>query len=101
MPDNTDSPTGERRRSSAIEQHIQTVLIAIVVGCLTFAGSYFFTDKADKAVLASQLGELTRQVAEMRGELRAVNTNFATKESSIDHEGRIRVLELRVLGSTR
>lgn len=101
MPNTADDSTVERRRGSAIEQHIQTVLIAIVVGSLTFAASYFFNDKADKAVLATQLGELTRQVAEMRGELRAANTNFATRESSIDHENRLRTLELRVVGSTR
>lgn len=91
----------DRRAAGAIERHIQTILISVIVGALTYAASYVFNDKADKAVLASKLDALTTQVAEMRGEVGAMRSNLAGKEQVLDHETRIRALELRVMGAPR
>jgi outer membrane murein-binding lipoprotein Lpp len=87
-----DPETNTDRRSGTLERHIQTVLISVVVGVLAFAGNYFFSDKADKAVLVAQLSALTQQVAEMRGEVRSM----ASKETTADHEARIRANESQI-----
>lgn len=80
-----------------IEKHIQTILVSLITGAIVFASSYVFNDKSDKAVLASQLQTISAQVAELRSEVRASSVSFATKDSHIDHENRIRTLERKVL----
>jgi Tfp pilus assembly protein PilN len=92
----TNSDPNTDRRSGTLERHIQTILISVVVGVLAFAGNYFFSDKADKAVLTAQLSALTQQVAEMRGEVRSIQSNFASKETTADHEARIRASEAAI-----
>lgn len=96
MEDNKD-----RRHTGAMERHLQTVLISLVVGAITYSAAYFFNDKADKAVLASELRALTNQVAEMRGEVSSMRGAFASQKNVDDHEARIREIERRLFGSPR
>jgi hypothetical protein len=84
---------GERRSMVNIERHVQTVLISVVTGALVFAASYFYNDNSTKAVLANQLSALNQQVAEMRGEIRAMQSNYVSKDDFRDHELRLRRTE--------
>ena len=77
-------------------QHIQTILISLATAAIVFAATYFFDDKAEKAFLTAQLNTISIQVAELRSDVRGIQSNFATKESHQDHETRIRSLERRV-----
>ncbi|MDO8385099.1 MAG: hypothetical protein Q7T13_01700 [Polaromonas sp.] len=79
-----------------IERHLTTIIVSLATGAIVFSASYFFTDKADKAVLTNQLQSISIQVAELRTEVRGIQSNFATKDSHNDHEVRIRALEKRV-----
>lgn len=80
-----------------MERHIQTILVSVLTGAILFAGSYVFNNKGDTAVLVTQIAALTAQVAELRSEVRSIRNDFATKDSVIDHENRIRNLERKVL----
>lgn len=88
--------TNSERRNGAMERHIQTVLISIVVGAITYAATYFFNDKADKAVLGAQMTVVVQQVAELRADVRAMNSTFVTKDTAADHEARIRANEAQI-----
>ena len=81
--------------SANIERHIQTILISIVTGSIVFAATYFFNDKAEKAVTSQQLSTLTQQVIELRADIKAMQGNYVTKDDFHDHESRIRTLESR------
>ena len=87
----------DRRATGTLERHVQTILISVVTGAIVFSASYFFNDKSEKAVLTTQMAALNQQVSELRGEVRAMQANFATKDNLIDHEARIRALERKVL----
>jgi hypothetical protein len=90
------------RRSVPWEQHFQTILITLITGALIFAANYFYTDnraKADfeaKAVsTGNQLQALTKEVYEMRGDLRTLQLNYARREEMKELEIRVRALEIR------
>ena len=90
----------DRRKSSKLEQHIQTIMIAVVTGAIMWMGSYFFTDKAEKAVLANEVSTISRQLSSLQAELKEVKTElqflrsgFVTRDQFQDHEERLRLLE--------
>lgn len=64
----------------AITQHIQTILVSIITGSIVFAATYFFNDKAEKAVFTQQLSTLTQQVIELRADIKAMQGNYVTKD---------------------
>jgi|GEM_PF-6196964 len=83
----------ERRNGANIERHIQTILISVVTGSIIFAATYFFNDKSDKAVLVQQIATLTNHVMELRADIKAMQSNYVTKDEFKDHEQRLRLLE--------
>ena len=78
-------------------EHIHTILISLTTAAIVFAATYFFDDKSEKAVLTSQLTTISTQVAELRSDVRGIQSNFATKDGHMDHENRLRILERKVL----
>lgn len=81
-----------------MERHIQTIMIALITGSIVFAGSYFFNDKGEKAVLVTQLTQLSAQLQELRGDIRNIQNQLVPKEQYNDHESRIRLLEKKSEG---
>lgn len=86
----------ERRSSANVERHIQTIMIALVTGSIVFASNYFFTDKESKAILLTNLTNLTTQVAEVRADLRKLRDEQASKAQVMDIEMRLREVERAV-----
>lgn len=93
-PDSTES------RASAIERHIQTILITVITAALIFAANYFYSDNRQKAVAQTQLEVLTAQVIEMRADLRALQNNYMKREDYKELDLRLRDIERR-MGSNR
>lgn len=89
-------PDSDRRKAGRFEQHVQTVMISIVTGAIVFAAQYVYSDSREKAVLQTQLEVLTAQVIEMRSDLRALQSAYATKTDVKELELRIRQLERSV-----
>lgn len=88
-----DHPPAGRR--SLIEQHIQTILIAVITGALFFAANYMFSDNEARGVQQGQLRVLTDQIIEMRGELRSLQNNYVRREEFKELETRLRSVELQ------
>lgn len=98
--DGGDAPSSrvERRRGSepvagVVERHFQTFLISVITTAVLFTAGYIFTDNREKGVASAQLQALTSMVIEMRGEIRAMQNNYTTKEETKDIEMRLRSLE--------
>ena len=89
------SEHAERRSTVALERHLQTILISVCTGALFFAANYVYTDNQSKAVQKTQLEALTTQVMEMRGELKALQNNYARRDELKELELRLRQLESR------
>lgn len=90
----------KRTTYETMERHLQTILITIITGSIVFAANYFFTDKESKAILLTNLSNLTAQVSEVRAELRVMREQQA-KQTHVDEiERRVRELE-RVTASQR
>lgn len=86
----------DERRNTSLERHAQSIGIALIIGSIGFSASYFFKDNAEKATILAQLTVLNTQVAEMRAEVRAMQSLYATKEVVVDVEKRVRDLERKV-----
>lgn len=89
-----DSPSDARGLN--LERHIQTILIAIITGAILFAANYFYNDNRDKALSQSQLEVLIVQVAEMRNDLKALQTNYVRPSEMVDVQSRLLELERKV-----
>lgn len=92
MPENED----RRNITGNMERHLQTILVTFTAGAVMFAANYFFTDKESKAVLLTNLTNLTSQVAEIRGDIRVMRAEQAKQAQVDDLEQRIRALERSV-----
>lgn len=90
----------KRTTYETMERHLQTILITIITGSIVFAANYFFTDKESKAILLTNLSNLTSQVGEVRAELRVMREQQAKQTYVDDIERRVRELE-RVTASQR
>lgn len=83
----------QERRKLDIERHIQTIMVSLLTGAAMFSASYFFTDKADKAMTRVQLENLVNQVNELRTDIRDMRQSFVRRDEFTDHEARLRKLE--------
>lgn len=85
----------ERRKVGTVERHVQTILISIITGAILFVANYVFTDSKEKAVQGTQLEVLTRQVIEMRADIRSLQTDYASRTEMRALDERVRKLENR------
>lgn len=85
----------ERRKVGTIERHVQTILISIITGAILFVANYVFNDSKEKAVQGTQLEVLTRQVIEMRADIRSLQTDYASRTEVRALDERVRKLENR------
>jgi hypothetical protein len=89
----------ERRQSeqkSALERHIQTVLVTLITAGIAWIVSDRLT--SDKAIQAAalKLEYVSEQIASLRAEIRLLQNNYVRQEQFADHEERMRKLEAHV-----
>lgn len=91
-PENT-APKGRGR--NLLEQHAQSVLLAVITAALIYSGSFVLQAREDSVRTAAQLATLTSEVAALRVALTGMQSNYTNREDYRDHEVRIRQLESR------
>jgi hypothetical protein len=91
--DRTPLDSGSRRKGSIIEQHAQSVLLAIITAALIYSGTFVVQAREDSVRSASQLAALTTEVAALRAQLAVMQANYVGRDEFRDHETRLRHLE--------
>lgn len=92
----SEEPPVERRAAANLERHIQTIMIALIVGGLTFAASYFYSDNREKGESRAQIQILTTQVIELRADVKAMQSGFARRDEFDKLESRVVELDARI-----
>lgn len=85
----------DRHAVGKLERHVQTILISIITGAILFVANYVFTDSREKAVQGAQLEALTRQVLELRADIKSLQTDYASRNELKALDERVRRLENR------
>lgn len=89
MPAAPDTPP----KRSLIEQHAQSVMLAVVTAAVLYSGSFVVQAREDSVRLAAQMASLTAEVSAMRAQIAVMQGNYMSREDYRDHEARIRHLE--------
>lgn len=90
MNDHREPPAPKR---SLIEQHAQSVLLAVITAAVLYSGSFVVKAREDAVLLAAQMSSLTTEVAAMRAQIVVMQGNYVLRDDFRDHENRIRQLE--------
>lgn len=77
------------------ERHFQTIVLGLAATAICFAATFIYTTKGEMAAMHEQMQNLTQLVMELRSDIKAMQTNYITKDEFKDHETRIRALELK------
>jgi len=77
------------------EQHGQTIMMAAVLGVLTFAGNALLDAKTAQAAMAVEVKNMSAQIQRMEGAITAMQAHYVTRGEFAVHEQRIQVLESR------
>ena len=83
------------RKSSLIERHLQSVLLALITAALLYSGSFVVQAREDAVRTSSQLSALTSEVAGLRAQLAVMQGSYVQRDDFRDHESRLRHLEGR------
>lgn len=83
------------RKSSLIERHLQSVLLALITAALLYSGSFVVQAREDAVRTAAQLAALTSEVAGLRSQLGVMQGSYVQRDDWKDHEARLRHLEGR------
>lgn len=83
------------RKSSLIERHLQSVLLALITAALVYSGSFVVQAREDAVRTAAQLAALTSEVAGLRSQLGVMQGSYVQRDDWKDHESRLRHLEGR------
>jgi len=83
----------DRRKSTDLERHLQTILITLTTGAIMFATGYVFQDNATKAASKIQLEFLTNQIVDMRSDIKEMKQQYVTKEELSYLQARLNKLE--------
>ena len=87
--------TTPERKSSLIERHLQSVLLALITAALLYSGSFVVQAREDAVRTAAQLAALTSEVAGLRSQLGVMQGSYVQRDDWKDHEARLRHLEGR------
>ena len=82
-------------KRSLIEQHAQSVLLAVITAAVLYSGSFVVQAREDAVRLAAQMASLTTEVAAMRAQIIVMQSNYVSRDDFRDHETRLRHLENR------
>lgn len=85
----------EQPKRSLIEQHFQSVLLALITAALLYSGSFVVQAREDAVRTSSQLSALTSEVAGLRAQLAVMQGSYVQRDDFRDHESRLRHLEGR------
>ncbi len=80
-------------KRSVIEQHAQSVLLAVITAAVLYSGSFVVQARENSVRLSEQLASLTTEVAAMRAQIVVMQGNYVTRDDFRDHESRLRHLE--------
>ena len=83
------------RRVRLWEQHLQSVLLALITAALIFAATSLVDAKALQATLVAQIAALSNQVARLEGSVSTVQANHVSRTEFMVHEQRLQTLEKR------
>lgn len=83
------------RKSSLIERHLQSVLLALITAALLYSGSFVVQAREDAVRTAAQLAALTSEVSGLRAQLAVMQGSYVQRDDFRDHESRLRHLEGR------
>lgn len=85
----------QQPKRNLIEQHFQSVLLAIITAALIYSGTFVVQAREDAVRTASQLAALTSEVAGLRSQIGVMQGNYVQRDDYRDHEARLRHLEGR------
>lgn len=89
------SGEGEERKRSLIEQHFQSVLLAVITAALLYSGTFVVQAREDAVRTAAQLAALTQEVSGLRAQIGVMQGSYVQRDDFRDHENRLRHLEGR------
>lgn len=95
MASDDAQPVTRPARRNLLEQHAQSVLLAVITAALIYSGSFVLQAREDSVRTAAQLATLTSEVAALRVTLSGMQSNYVGREDFRDHEVRLRQLETR------
>lgn len=88
-----DQAEAQPPRKSVVEQHIQSILLAIITAAVLYSGTFVIGAREDSVRFTAQIAGLAAEVGALRVQLAAMQTNYTSREEYHDHEARIRTLE--------
>ena len=80
-------------RKMGIEQHVQSILLTVITAAVLYSGTFVIGAREDAVRFTAQIASLASEVAALRAQLAAMQTNYTSREEYRDHEARIRTLE--------
>jgi TolA-binding protein len=87
-----------RQKVITWERHGQTIMLSIITAALLSAASILYSSNAIQASMAVEIRNLTSQVAELKGNISAMQQNYITRVEFNTHEARLQSLEQRRVG---
>lgn len=84
---------GQPARRAGIEQHVQSILLAVITAAVLYLGSFVIGSREDAVRWGGQIAALTSEVSSLRSEIATMRNNYVGREEYRDHEARIRTLE--------
>lgn len=83
----------DRAKRSVLEQHAQSVLLAVITAAVLFSGGFVMQVREDSVRISTQLALLTAEMTALRAQLAVMQSNYIGRDDFRDHEARIRQLE--------
>lgn len=75
------------------EQHGQTIMLFVITGALAWTANTLWESNTSQAALTAEVRHLSSQMAELRGGLNAMQTQYVTRPEFVVHEQRLQTLE--------
>ena len=86
--------TGEQKeRVSVLERHAQSIVLAVILAALFFAGRFVWETNATMTAASKDILHLGEQMREVKALMLQQQQTYATRDEIRDHEKRLRTLE--------
>jgi sensor domain CHASE-containing protein len=90
------APPPDSAKRSVIEQHAQSVLLAVITAAVIFSGTFVVQAREDSVRVATQLAAMANEISALRAQLASMQSNYVGRDDFRDHEARLRNLERTV-----
>lgn len=77
------------------EQHGQSIVLAVILGVLTFTAKTLWDANTIQATMAEKISGLSNQVAKLEGAVSTMQQQYVTRAEFAVHEQRIQTLEAK------